>query len=368
MVDVTDRHFRQLLRIMSKRCLLYTPMFVARRLALRKNREVASMLRFDANEKPVAAQLGGDDPDIIVKAALRCEKAGYSEVNLNLGCPARNAQAGNHGAMLMRPENHKQTVSVLKAMTSELQVPVSAKVRIGVDEHDSYQFFRDFIQNLHENAGVNRFVVHARKALLDGLTTTRQNRVDEIVPLRYNFPYQLKKEFPHLHIEINGGINTYHGVMEHVYGGMDGVMMGRIARDNPFFFAAIDSVVFGDQDAFAQLTPFEARVKVLEQYAEYCNQEQREVEVSREMLLRPINQIFEGLPEKQTFASAIRNVPKARRAPLMGDEILEALSSIHKTSNGLNKAPTQGSRQGPALSGRAKPQILSGTRRKHSQQ
>ena len=168
MVGVTNRHWRYLMRLITKRASLWTPMFVARRVALRKRHVAEEMLRFHPDERPPVVQLGGDDPKTVLAAGRRCQEMGFAEVNLNLGCPARNAQAGNHGAMLMRPP-HTAAVAVLKALTSELSVPVSAKVRIGVDEHDSYGFFRDFIQSLHEDGGCTSFVVHARRALLSGL-------------------------------------------------------------------------------------------------------------------------------------------------------------------------------------------------------
>ena len=170
MVDVTTRHFRYFIRLMSKRTALYTPMYVARRLATRKRHVVDRMIGFHPAELPLlTAQLGGDDRRTMLSAARKCQEAGYSEINLNLGCPARSAQAGRHGAMLMRPDAHDDVVALLQAMVSELSVPVTVKLRIGVDEHDSYEFFRDFVFRLHEESGCERFIVHSRKALLGGL-------------------------------------------------------------------------------------------------------------------------------------------------------------------------------------------------------
>ncbi|RHY43637.1 hypothetical protein DYB28_011359 [Aphanomyces astaci] len=214
MVDVTDRHFRSLIRIMTKRTLLYTPMFLARRVAQRKRHEVAQMLLFRPEELPLAVQLGGDDVRHIMGAARKCQDAGFSEINLNLGCPAGTAQERNFGATLMKPPHDKIT-HLVRTMTSQLDTPVSVKVRIGVDSHDDYPFFRDFIGRLHAQGGCNRFVVHARKALLDGIST-RQNRLDELVPLRHEWVYRLKQEMPHVHIEINGGIKSIDDMQTHL--------------------------------------------------------------------------------------------------------------------------------------------------------
>jgi tRNA-dihydrouridine synthase A len=211
---------------------------------------------------------------------------------------------------------------------------VSVKLRIGVDSHDDYGFFRDFVLRLHEEAGVQRFVVHARKALLDGLTTTRQNRVDEIVPLRYDWVYRLKREHPQLHVELNGGVKTYHDVYDHLNAGVDGVMLGRVARDNPFFFAAADAVVFGEPDANKGRSLLAARVDVLRAYAEYATWEQQERGVSREVLLIPTNQILEGLSHaKRAFATSLRGTPRNARPDRFGDEILNALHSLEASGN-----------------------------------
>ena len=165
MVDVTGRHFRYLIRLMSKRTTLWTPMFTASRLARRKRRVVDSMLRFHPRELPLVAQIGGDDVRTMLSAARKCEAAGYSEVNINLGCPARNAQSGNYGAMLMHPP-HDQLLQLAGDLVSALNIPVSVKLRIGVDEHDNYDFMRDFVKALHVDAGVDRFVVHAMRLCL----------------------------------------------------------------------------------------------------------------------------------------------------------------------------------------------------------
>jgi tRNA-dihydrouridine synthase A len=378
MVDVTTRHFRYLIRLMSKRTALYTPMYVARRLATRKRHVVDKMIRFHAAELPqLVAQLGGDDRRTMLSAARRCQEAGYSEINLNLGCPARSAQAGRHGAALMRPEAHDHVVALLREMVCELDVPVTVKLRIGVDDCDSYEFFRDFVLRLHEESGCQRFIVHSRKALLSGLppsvkqlvlddeaartggsstdfVTTRQNRLQELVPLRYDFPRRLKHELPGCcQVELNGGVQTIADIRHHLglphsaagdqnqpsrriqrrssrdssaaddqpIVGMDGVMLGRIARDRPFLFSRIDSEVFGDPtDPLQSLRAgdnggrgeWDGRLRLLEAYADYATEEQKSGrEPSREMLLKPLNQIFDvesGYAwARKEFATLIRS-------------------------------------------------------------
>ena len=361
MVDITHRHFRYMMRLISRRAVLWTPMLVARKLDPRQ-------LRYHPNEKPPVAQLGGDEEKSIIAAALRCQELGYSEVNLNLGCPARSAQAGKHGILLMLPESHDSLLSLVKTMSANLDIPVSCKVRIGVDDHDTYPFFRDFVGRLHAEGGITRFVVHARKGLLKGLpqelehgplrgiamnqqrqaipVTTRQNRLDEIVPLRYEYVHRLKREMPHLRIEINGGIGSIAQMQAQLKAGVDGVMLGRMARDDPFFFAQVDTTIFGDDDRFKGLSPLEARLRVLEAYADYCRDEQAAGhEHSREMLLKPTNQLLAGLPEKDTYGRLIRSTPKAERPRLFGDELKMAIAQLRST-RARKKAPSRAQQVG----------------------
>eukprot|EP00940_MAST-03C_sp_MAST-3C-sp2_P001420 g1420.t1 len=333
MVDVTTRHFRVLMRIMSRRMELYTPMLVARRIAKRKRRELErSLLRFNPKREGegTIAQLGGIEPDIMLKAARRCVSAGFGSVNVNMGCPARNAQAGRHGASLILPEHQTDAIRMVRHVAERLDAPISVKLRIGVNEHDSYDFFRDFVRKLHEECGVLRFDIHARRAILGGLgtkefVTTRQNRLEDIVPLRYNYAHQLKAEMPHLDIVLNGGLDSVEVIRGHLHQGLDGVMLGRKIRDDPFFAASVDSLLFGDSNRFDGMSPIEARVVVLDEYASYASEEQRaDPETSREMLLKPLNRMLDGIPGKQRFANEIRS----NRSSDFGDDIRRALSSI----------------------------------------
>ncbi|KAJ1458732.1 hypothetical protein M885DRAFT_512530 [Pelagophyceae sp. CCMP2097] len=364
MVDITTRHFRYLLRLMTKRTVLWTPMFASHRLAKLKKREVEKMLRYSPVEHPLVAQVGGDDVAEVLAAAKICQDLGYGEVNLNLGCPSRNAHSGKYGALMMLPANQKRCVAIVKALTTELTVPISCKVRIGVDSYDSYEYFRDFVGELHSTGGCDRFVIHARKALLDGLppklaaldapapkkaansgfVSTTMNRSEELVPLRPEFAYRLKKELPALRFQVNGGIKTLEQVRLHHASGADGAMVGRLARDDPFFFAGVDHRLFGDVDVSKGLGAFEARLLVLEAYASYCDKEQKEASkyspVAREMLLKPTNQLFQGLPlAKQLYGAALRARPEGKRPEFFGDELRQVLDELrlHKSRGALNE-------------------------------
>ena len=199
MMDRTDRHLRYLLRLLAPHARLYTEMITARAL-LRGDTE--RLLRFDAAEHPVALQLGGSEPGELAEAARLGAAAGYDEINLNVGCPSDRVQAGCFGAALML--ERARVAACVSAMRAEVAVPVTVKPRLGVDNHDSYEFVRDFVGEVAA-AGCTTFIVHARKAWLSGLSP-KQNR--EIPPLDYPRVYRLKREFPTLSIVINGGFVT----------------------------------------------------------------------------------------------------------------------------------------------------------------
>jgi hypothetical protein len=245
-------------------------------------------------------------------------------------------------------------------------------VRIGVDNHDSYEFFRDFVGGLRD-AGCERVIVHARKALLDGVTSTRQNRIDELVPIRYDRAFRLKRDFPDLPVELNGALGTMDDVAHALRPAEDGVrldgaMLGRAARDTPWTMAEVDGRIFGDADVFAGLSPLEARLAVVEQYAAYCDEEMRSGrERSREMLLKPTNQIMEGLPgPKRRFAALLRSAPAALRPPLFGDELRAASETLrrdHRRSpTGLRRGSAAASRRRDGPRRRARGEVPGGPR------
>ena len=236
MMDWTDRHCRFFHRLLSQHTLLYTEMVTTGAL---KHGDVQRHLRFNAEEHPVALQLGGSEPEDLALAAKLGEQWGYDEINLNCGCPSDRVQRGAFGACLM---NEPQLVADgVKAMRDVVSLPVTVKHRIGIDHQESYGFVRDFVGTVSQ-AGCDVFIVHARNAWLQGLSP-KQNR--EIPPLRYALVYQLKKDFPHLTIAINGGITDNAQIATHLQQ-VDGVMIGREAYYNPWLLSSWDATFYND--------------------------------------------------------------------------------------------------------------------------
>jgi tRNA-dihydrouridine synthase A len=236
MQEWTDRHDRYFLRLISRRALLYTEMIVADAV-LRGPRE--RLLAFTAAERPLALQLGGADPAKLAAAAAAGEAFGYDEINLNVGCPSDRVAAGRFGACLMaEPET---VAACVAAMRMVVAVPVTVKCRVGIDDRDGYDDLRGFIDRVAD-AGCTSFVVHARKAVLGGLSP-KQNR--EVPPLRYELVYRLKQERSDLEIVLNGGIRDWDQIARHL-AHVDGVMVGREAYQNPWFLAEADRRIWGE--------------------------------------------------------------------------------------------------------------------------
>ncbi len=232
MMDRTDRHYRYFMRQITRHTLLYTEMVTTSAIL---HGDCGKLLRFDPSEKPIALQLGGDDPAQLAACARIAEAWGYDEVNLNVGCPSDRVQNGQFGACMMaRPAHVADCVAAMRAATP---LPVTVKHRIGIDHLDRYEDLAHFVDTV-AGAGCDRFAVHARIALLNGLSP-KENRI--IPPLRYGDVYRLKTDFPALTIEINGGITTLAQTAEHLCE-VDGVMIGRAAYDNPYLFADADAL------------------------------------------------------------------------------------------------------------------------------
>jgi tRNA-dihydrouridine synthase A len=234
MMACTDRHYRMLMRVITKNTLLYTEMLTAGAI-IHGDREY--LLGYSPEEHPLALQVGGSKPAELAKAAKITEDFGYDEINLNVGCPSDRVQAGRFGACLMKEP--KLVAECVAAMQAEVNIPVTVKTRLGVDELDSYQHLCKFV-NTVANVGCKTFIIHARKAWLKGLSP-RENR--EVPPLCYERVYQLKQDFPELEIIINGGINNLAAIKQHLQH-VDGVMLGRAAYANPFLFATVDQIFF----------------------------------------------------------------------------------------------------------------------------
>ncbi|WDM57921.1 tRNA dihydrouridine(20/20a) synthase DusA [Pseudomonas sp. NEEL19] len=253
MMDWTDRHCRFFLRLLSKQTLLYTEMVTTGALL---HNDADRFLRHDVSEHPLALQLGGSVPADLAASARLAEQAGYDEVNLNVGCPSDRVQNNMIGACLMA---HPALVAdCVKAMRDAVATPVTVKHRIGINGRDSYAELCDFVGQVRE-AGCRSFTVHARIAILEGLSP-KENR--EIPPLRYDVAAQLKADFPDLEIVLNGGIKTLGECQVHLQT-FDGVMLGREAYHNPYLLAEVDQQLFGSEaavisrsEALAQLRPY----------------------------------------------------------------------------------------------------------------
>jgi tRNA-dihydrouridine synthase A len=227
MMDWTDRHCRYFLRQVSGRARLYTEMITTGALI---HGDVERHLAFSPAEHPVALQLGGSEPDALAQCAKLGEAYGYDEINLNIGCPSERVQKGAFGACLMAEP--QLVASCVSAIREAVSVPVTVKHRIGVNDIQDYSFVRNFVAIVAE-AGCRTFIVHARSAVLKGLSP-KENR--EIPPLKYDYVYRLKDDFPDLEIVINGGINAWVEITNHL-AYVDGVMLGRAAYHNPWLLA-----------------------------------------------------------------------------------------------------------------------------------
>lgn len=236
MMDWTTSHCRQFHRLMTKNALLYTEMVTTGAII---HGDTGRFLDFDGAEHPIALQLGGHDAADLTTCAKLAEKWGYDEVNLNAGCPSDRVQNGMIGAILMA---HSQLVSdALKSMMDSVEIPITIKHRIGIDDFDSYDFLRDFVGTVAES-GCKTFIVHARKAILQGLSP-KENR--EIPPLDYDRVVQLKQDFQELNIVINGGIKLHSEALGLLEAGLDGVMLGREAYQNPLLLTDVDRLYYG---------------------------------------------------------------------------------------------------------------------------
>ena len=253
MMDWTDRHDRVFLRLFTTRALLYTEMVTSAAL---EHGDANYLLKHHASEHPVALQLGGSNPKELAKAAELGEQACFDEINLNVGCPSDRVKAGKFGASLMAdPQIVSNCVSAIKQST---RLPVTVKCRIGVDDKDTHADLVNFI-NVVATGGCELFVIHARKAYLQGLSP-KENR--EIPPLNYERVFAVKQEFPELSFIINGGITSINEALS-LLEKVDGVMIGREAYNNPYFLREVDNRIFGD------LTSEKSRTDYLYQYLPY---------------------------------------------------------------------------------------------------
>ena len=257
MLDWTDRHCRYFHRLLSSQTLLYTEMVTTGAIIHGKG----DFLAYNEEEHPLALQLGGSNPVDLAHCAKLAQERGYDEINLNVGCPSDRVQNGRFGACLMaEPELVAQCVAAMKAV---VDIPVTVKTRIGIDDQDSYEFLTHFVTVVSEQGGCEQFTIHARKAWLSGLSP-KENR--EIPPLDYPRAYQLKQDFRQLTIAVNGGVKSLAEAKEHLQH-LDGVMIGREAYQSPYLLAEVDQQIFGLD------TPVKKRSQVVQEMYPYIEQQ-----------------------------------------------------------------------------------------------
>ena len=284
MMDWTDRHCRYFYRLLSKNTQLYTEMITAKAIL---NGDKNRLLDFNAEENPLTLQLGGSDPSEMAKCALIAQEWGYDEVNINVGCPSDRVLSGSFGACLMKEPD--LVASCVESMIDNCDIPVTVKSRIGIDDMESYEQLSNFIMRIH-NKGCQHFIIHARKAWLQGLSP-KENRT--IPPLNYPWVYQLKRDFPQLIITINGGIESCDEVKGHL-DQVDGVMLGRSVYHNPFLLRDIEASIFGNDKNLLD------REQILKKYMTYISQ-QIKVGVPIRSMTRHILGLYHGESNAKLF-------------------------------------------------------------------
>lgn len=312
MLDWTDRHCRYFHRLLSNKAVLYTEMVTTGALLFGQG----DYLAFNEQEHPVIVQLGGSDPEAMAKSALMCQQRGYDAININVGCPSDRVQNGMFGACLM--EKPQLVAACVQAMKAVVDIPITVKTRIGIDDSDEYQFLTDFVGTVAE-AGCADFTIHARKAWLKGLSP-KENR--EIPPLNYPRVYQLKRDFPQLNLAINGGIKTIDECLQQLEL-LDGVMVGREVYQNPMLLAQVDQAIYGLPSA--PINPF----AVVEQMIPYIEQQMaqgsRFWHIGRHML-----GLFQQVPGARQWRRHLSE--RGHRADATPTLLLEALAFVKKTN------------------------------------
>ena len=287
MMDWTDRHCRYFMRLLSPSVHLYTEMVTA---AAIHHGDADRFLRFDESEHPIALQLGGSDPALMASATRKAAAYGYDEININVGCPSDKVQSGQFGACLMA--NPEIVAQCYQAMQQETEVPVTVKTRIGIDDMDSDEFLFAFVERVND-AGCNKFIVHARIAVLDGLSP-KENRT--VPPLNYDRVYRLKRAFPELDIVINGGISDLRQV-DNVLERVDGAMIGRQAYQQPYFLAELEQ-------HFCPANALPKRAHIIEQMLPYID-ESIAAGVPLNRITRHMLGLFAGQPGARAWRRAI---------------------------------------------------------------
>jgi len=315
MLDWSDRHCRYFFRQLSRHARLYTEMITTGALL---HGDVERHLGFHPDEHPVAVQLGGSEPDDLAACARLAEQHGYDEINLNCGCPSERVQRGTFGACLMAEPG--LVADCVKAMQDAVSIPVTVKHRLGLDRVEDYDFVRRFVETL-ARAGCRTFIVHARNAVLKGLSP-KDNR--EVPPLRYAEVYRLKREFPELGIVLNGGVHDLVSAQQHL-AHVDGVMLGRAAYHDSYGLAGVDRLLFGDD------SPAPARSAVVAAMVAYARTETAHGTPLR-AIARHMLGLYHGAPGARTWRRMLSD--PALLAENRPEMLLEAMAA----TEGLERA------------------------------
>ena len=294
MMQCTDIHDRFLMRLITKKSFLYTEMVTTGAII---HGNATHQLEFNKSiESPVALQLGGSNPDELAKCSEIAESMGYDEINLNLGCPSERVQKGSFGACLMIEP--KLVQRCLNAMKQSVSIPVTAKCRTGIDKIENYDFLRSFVEGI-ANQNIATIIIHARNAILKGLSP-RQNRT--IPPLKYDYVYRIKEDFPELQIIINGGVDSLTEAKDHLQK-VDGVMLGRAPYDNPMMLEDVDNEIFGEPKK--QIL----RLNILKEYLSYL-EELDDPKIRLNQVLKHIYGLNKGLKNAKKYRHEINQIMK----------------------------------------------------------
>ena len=318
MMDCTDRHDRYFLRLISKNVMLYSEM-VATKSAIHGDRK--KILGFREEEKPVALQVGGSDKKELSEVAKLAEQFGYDEININLGCPSKKVQKNSFGACLMKEPD--LVAECISSMVNSCKIPVTAKTRIGFDDTENFDYLNNFINKI-KDAGCNTIILHARKAILKGLTP-KQNL--NIPKLNYQMVYDIKKENPDLEIVINGGVTKIEEIKKHLKS-CDGVMIGRAIYQNPYFLNEIEKEIFNHNQI---LTREEIAKKILEYLEE-------EVKLGTKVnhIMRHTVGLYHGQPGSKDWKRYLSDNMMARDSDFMKAKHIITIAQNNEKANQAN--------------------------------
>ena len=316
MMDWTDRHCRYFHRQFTTRSLLYTEMVAAAALVQGK---AYHLLDYSQEEHPLALQLGGSDPIQLADAASIGEAHGYDEINLNVGCPSDRVQSGSFGAVLMK--NPKLVSACCEAMKKGTSVDITVKCRIGVDDQDPEQILPEFLNHI-SNSGVSRVIIHARKAILKGLSP-KENR--DVPPLDYGIVFKMKEKFPDLHISINGGITNLSAAQQLLTKGIDGIMMGRSAYQKPTqVLSEVDKKIFGEK---VFRSPFDIAENMRLYLKEHFDKGGKPHQVTRHLM-----GLFHGLPGAKIWRQYLSNTLAHKNIDFYDDALMAVNEFTNKSA------------------------------------